>query len=405
MGPIEGRWRISRIRREALIELGGLLAESILGAREQDPHPLKGHKRIPGIDELLTAFDFEKVCFANLKRADYDYTAGGSDAEFTLRRNREAFGWVKLIVQKLAPSTEVNCSTQILGTEMPYPILIAPTGYQGTLHPEAEAGMYGGAAATGTPMIVANFSTLPIEEIAAAGNGPLWAQIYPNEDLHAVRGTLERFQTAGVHAIVVTVDQQQTTPFERDLHNRNLGGTPRPNVPTRSANGNHLLSTSPQFCRTNPGRRWYTWKYLDELHRLMQVPMLVKGILTAEDARICVERGYDGIIVSNHGGRSLDHGPSPLEVLPEIVDVVGGRIPVLTDSGFRRGFDIVKAIALGADGICLGRTVRWGLGAFGASGVKRVLEIVQAEFREAMRSIGRSSLAAVDSTAIRTSFP
>ncbi len=146
------------------------------------------------------------------------------------------------------------------------------------------------------------------------------------------------------------------------------------------------------------------WKYLDDIRPFIKVPMLLKGILTAEDARICVERGYDGIIVSNHGGRSMDYGPAPLEVLPEIVDAVGGKIPVIVDSGFRRGSDVVKAMAIGAKAVCLGRAPRWGLGAFGPQGVQRLLEIVQQEFVEAMARTGRASLAALDRTAVRINF-
>ena len=153
------------------------------------------------------------------------------------------------------------------------------------------------------------------------------------------------------------------------------------------------------------GRLWYDWGYLDEIKRIVKGPMLVKGILTAEDARICVQRGYDGIVVSNHGGRSMDYGPSTLEVLPEIVDAVGGKIPVLVDSGFRRGSDVVKAIALGAAAVLMGRAPRWGLGAYGAPGVQRLLEIVRAEFREAMASTGRATLSALDRSALKVDFP
>jgi isopentenyl diphosphate isomerase/L-lactate dehydrogenase-like FMN-dependent dehydrogenase len=149
---------------------------------------------------------------------------------------------------------------------------------------------------------------------------------------------------------------------------------------------------------------WYSWKYLDDIRPFIKGQMLIKGILTAGDAKICVERGYDGIIVSNHGGRSMDYGPSTLEVLPEIVDAVGGKIPVLIDSGFRRGSDIVKAIALGASAVCLGRAARWGLGAFGPQGVQRLLEIVQTEFREAMASTGCRSLASLNRTVLKTDF-
>jgi 4-hydroxymandelate oxidase len=157
--------------------------------------------------------------------------------------------------------------------------------------------------------------------------------------------------------------------------------------------------------RVDPRRMWYSWKYLDDIRPFIKGPMLLKGIITADDAKVCVERGYDGIIVSNHGGRGMDYVPSTLEVLPEIVDAVGGKIPVLIDSGFRRGADLVKAIALGASAVCLGRAPRWGLGAYGPAGVQRLLEIIQLEFREAMARTGRTTLAALDRTAVRTNFP
>ena len=154
-----------------------------------------------------------------------------------------------------------------------------------------------------------------------------------------------------------------------------------------------------------PDRRlWYEWSYFDRIRPFIKVPMLIKGVLTAEDARLSVERGLAGIIVSNHGGRSLDYGPSTIEVLPEIVAAVGGRIPVLVDSGFRRGADVLKALALGADAVCFGRATRWALGAFGAPGVQRVLEMLQAELVAAMAASGRASLADLDESAVRARF-
>jgi isopentenyl diphosphate isomerase/L-lactate dehydrogenase-like FMN-dependent dehydrogenase len=242
---------------------------------------------------------------------------------------------------------------------------------------------------------------VPIEKVAASADGPRWSQFYPTQSLDASRERIERFQAAGARAIVVTVDQQATR-FERDLHDRNLGGIARP---AASETTQAIPTSGPGLYRISGGRLWYNWKYLDDIRPFIKGPMLIKGILTAEDARMCVERGYDGIIVSNHGGRSMDYGPSTLEVLPEIVDAVNGKVPVLIDSGFRRGSDIVKAIALGADAVCLGRAARWGLGAFGAAGVQRLLEILQAEFREAMASTGRTTIAALDSTAVKVNFP
>jgi 4-hydroxymandelate oxidase len=377
-----------------------MLAGSPLLGAQQDPRPLSGHKRVPGIDEMLTAFDFEPVCFANLPRAAYDYMMRGSESEFTLRRNREAFEWVDLIERPGASADAVKTATEVLGIKMDVPILIAPTARQRDLHPEAESAMYQGATGANTPMIVVGRSTIPIEKIATASNGPRWSQFYPIQDLKLSQEELQKFQAAGARAIVVTVDQQTDTAYERDLHNRNLGGLVRP-AAGRGGAPAAPATKGPALYRVPPARLWYQWKYLDDIRPFIKVPMLVKGILTAEDAKICVERGYDGIIVSNHGGRSMDYGPSTLEVLPEIVDAVGGKIPVLVDSGFRRGSDIVKAMAIGANAVCLGRAPRWGLGAFGPQGVQRLLEIVQAEFREAMARTGRTTLAALDRTAVR----
>ena len=153
-----------------------------------------------------------------------------------------------------------------------------------------------------------------------------------------------------------------------------------------------------------PARLWYTWKYLDDIRPFIKVPMVIKGIMTAEDAKLCVERGFDGIMVSNHGARSMDYNPSSLEVLPEIVDAVGRKIPVILDGGVRRGSDVAKAMALGADAVGLGRAPRWGLGAFGPQGVQRLLEIMQREFAEAMARTGRTTLAALDRTAVKVKF-
>jgi (S)-2-hydroxy-acid oxidase len=402
VGTIERRWRNGVTRREALRSLAGILAATPRVGAQFDPRPLSHHKRTPGIDEMLTAFDFEPICFANMPQARYDFMAHGSDSEFTLRRNREAFQWVDLVERAGTSPASVDTATEVLGIKMGAPIMIAPSTNQRDLHPEGEAAMYQGATAANTPMIVAGGSSIPIQKIATSANGPRWSQFYPSQNLGAARDQLELFQAHGATAIVVTVDQQASR-YERDLHDRNLGGSPR--VVRSDVAAAPPATRGPAMYRVDTRRLWYTWKYLDDIRPFIKGPMLIKGILTGEDARICVERGYDGIIVSNHGGRTLDYVPSTLEVLPEIVDAVGGRIPVLVDSGFRRGSDLVKAIALGASAVCLGRAPRWGLGAFGPAGVQRLLEIVQAEFREAMARTGRTTLAALDRTAVRTNFP
>jgi isopentenyl diphosphate isomerase/L-lactate dehydrogenase-like FMN-dependent dehydrogenase len=279
-----------------------------------------------------------------------------------------------------------------------FPILISPSAGHLQLHASAESGTHQGAtAAANTTMIVSNNASQPIEQIAAAATGPLWFQLYPREDLAATREILEKAQAAGCQAIVVTIDQQ-APEYERELHGRHLVAPALRRGPARTA-----APTNPYGVRDR--RLWYTWKYFDQIREMIKVPMLAKGILTAEDARLCLEHGMDGVYVSNHGGRSVDYGPATLEVLPEIVDEVKGRVPVIFDSGIRRGTDILKALALGANAVCLGRLPRWGLGAYGAAGVQRVVEILQAELVQAMAATGRPTLGSIDRTLVRTDFP
>jgi 4-hydroxymandelate oxidase len=393
MGKQEDVWALDR--RRALRALAGFIAGSPLLRSQQDP--FRDHSRVPKLEELLTAIDFEAVAYAKLPRSAYDYTAYGSSSEFTLRRNREAFDWVKLVPKAIGAPGTPNTATEVLGTKMAYPIMLSPTAAHAQLHPDAETATYQGAtAAANTPMIVSNVSSLPFEKIAAAAKGPLWFQLYPKQELDANRELLEKVQAAGCRAVVVTVDQQ-TSYYERALHGRNLtGGT--------------VTRRTRQSTPTNPysleeSRLWYEWKFFSQIRPFVKVPMIIKGILTAEDAKLSLENGLDAVYVSNHGGRSLDYGPSSLEVLPEIVEAVGGRVPVLFDSGVRRGSDVLKALALGASAVCLGRAPRWGLGAYGAPGVQRVLEIVQAELRQAMAYTGRPALASIDRTLARTEFP
>jgi len=403
VGRLEARWRQSVSRREAIAGLAGMLAGSRVRLDAQsDPRPLKEHRRLPGLDEMRVSFDFEPVFFANVPLMTYDYTAHGDGSEFTVRRNREAFEWVDLLPGKAIDPKSVDLSSELLGTRMPYPILVAPSAVQVPLHPDGEMGMHRGAtAASNTPMILSHVTSTAVDKVAAAAKGPLWSQFYPQQDRAIGRKILEESQNAGCTAVVVTVDQQASF-YERTEHDRNLGGSTR-----RAGRGSAVAQdvSGPARYRVSPVRLWYTWQYLDEVRKIVKVPLLVKGILTAEDARLCLEHGVDGVIVSNHGGRSMDYGPSTLEVLPEIVAAVRGRVPVITDSGYRHGTDILKALALGANAVLLGRAPRWALGAFGAPGVQRLLEIVQRELTDAAAAAGRATLASIDSRIVTTRFP
>jgi isopentenyl diphosphate isomerase/L-lactate dehydrogenase-like FMN-dependent dehydrogenase len=403
MRKVEEAWRRGATRRAALGGLAGLLAGSPLLRGQQDPW--RDHSRVPGLDELVDAFDFENAAYAKLPREVYDYTAYAGAGEFTKRRNREAFEWAKLAPKGVVDVSTVNTATELLGTKMAYPIMVCPSSTHGTLHPEGEAATHCGAtAASNTPMIVSNVSSLTIDKIAAAATGPLWFQLYPKEDLDTNRATLEQAQQAGCQGVVVTVDQQAAY-FERSLHDRNLVGGGRLGGRGGTAARRPAAASGPGRYRVSDNRLWYDWKFFDQIRPFFKGPMFAKGILTPEDAKLCIQHGLDGVYVSNHGGRTLDYGPATFEALPEIVDAVGGKVPVVVDSGFRRGADILKALALGAKAVCIGRPQRWALGAFGAPGVQRIFEILQTELVLAMAAAGRPSLASIDRSLVRTDFP
>jgi len=417
VGPIETRWRQSTSRRKAIVKLARLVAASPLFSSalsaQLDPRPLGEHKRTPGLDEMTNAFDFEPVMFANVPLTVYDYTAHGDGSEFTLRRNRQAFEWVDLVPGDAIDPATVDLSCEVLGLKMKYPIMIAPTATMVPLHPDGEIGMHRAAtAASNTPMIVSHNTSTSIGRIAEGATGPLWWQFYPSPSLDASREILDGAVTVGCTAIVVTVDQQASY-YERSLQGRNLGGRGAgAGGGGRGGGGGGRGAAAPAggaasgaaLYRVSPGRLWYTWRYLDDLRKIVKVPMLVKGILTAEDAQQCVDHGMDGVIVSNHGGRSMDYGPSTLEVLPEIVAAINGRIPVLTDSGYRRGSDILKALALGANAVLLGRPTRWALAAFGTPGVARLLDMIQRELVGAAAAAGRPTKVSIDKSLVKANF-
>ncbi len=424
--------------------MAGLIAGSPLLHAQLDPRPFTSHKRAPGLSEMFTAFDFEPVMFANVTQAVYDYTAHGDGGEWNLRRNRQAFDWVDLVAGKAVDPATVDLSSQLLNLKLKYPIIIAPTATQVALHPDGEAGMYrAGALSSNTPMCLSINSSQSIEEVAKGAQGQLWWQFYPRQDIGASQELLERAQGAGYTAIVITVDQQASY-YERSQHDRNLGGRAggagrgggRGGAAGAARQGGAGRANDPEALgtatigrgaavpgsagaatpaaarrgaaayRVGAGRLWYSWEYLEQVRKFIKVPIVIKGIVTAEDARICVERGFDAIVVSNHGGRSMDYGPSTLEVLPEIVAAVNGKIPVMIDSGFRRGSDVLKALALGADAVWLGRAARWALGAFGPVGVQRLLtDIIFKELVDAAAYAGKSTLASIDSSIVKQNWP
>ena len=277
----------------------------------------------------------------------------------------------------------------------------------------------GATAASNTLMIIASGSTIPVAKVVtSAPGGTLWEQFYPTEDLAVTQRAMDNYQSLGLINIMVTVDQQASF-YERDELDHHFGGrvgavaggggggnaaaARAATAAATAAAGGPAVTGSVRY-RVSGRRLWYSWQYIDALRKMVKGKLLVKGILDPEDARLAIEHGADGITVSNHGGRSMDYGPSTLEVLPEIVAAVNGRIPVLFDSGIRRGADIFKALALGANAVQIGRTARWGLAAYGTAGAQRVIEILQTELVQAATAAGCARLSDINKTRVKTHF-
>ena len=398
MTAMQGRTPMTR--RDCLRSLAAWLAASPLAAAQLVPR--SQHERIPGLSELTTTFDFEPLAQAKMLRTAFDFLSLGVDAEFTLRRNSQAFDWITLVPRLGVKVASVDLSTEIFGQKLGYPIFIAPTAGHQQFHPEGELETHRGATLAKTTYIVSSGSSFPIEKVAAAAAGPLWFQLYARETPEDSRERVENAVAAGCRAVAFTVDVQYFSHRERLLHDRNIGAS----LPGQTTTGRRQQRAAPPLPYGIRGQNPnLDWKFFAAVKAYTKVPLLVKGILIAEDARLAVENGADGIVVSNHGGRYLDYAPSTIEALPEIVEAVRGRVPVLLDSGVRRGTDVLKALALGAKVVCCGRAPLWGLGAFGAPGVARVLDILRTELTLAMAQTGRPNLASLDRTAVATDFP
>ena len=370
--------------------------------------PREGHRRIPSLDEIANVLEFEPIARAKMKQTDYDYVTGAVEGEYTLRRNRKAFDWVSIVPRGMTDVESIDTSIVMLGQAMEYPLLVDPSAGHERIHPGGEPETRRGASAAETPMVVSNQAGFPIGQIAEAAEGPIWQQLYIHRNRDAARERVGRAVDAGCGAVCLTVDAQYSSLRERLRHDRHLSARSpgaRPRRRSRRRRGAGTSSTGRATYGTRPESPEETWKFYDTLRSWTDLPLLAKGLLTAEDAELAVEHGVDAIVVSNHGARYLEYAPSTIEVLPEIVDAVAGRIPVLIDGGFRRGDDIFKALAIGADAVLVGRPPLWGLGAFGAAGVERVLRMMQAELVLTMAHTGCSRISDIDRSLVKMDFP
>jgi 4-hydroxymandelate oxidase len=335
----------------------------------------------------LNVSDYERLAEEALDAASFGYFAGGAGDEHAVRGNVEAFDRWRLRPRVLVDVSEVTAATTVLGAELPMPIIAAPVAYQRMAHPEGEVAVARAAAAAGTIMCLSSFSTSsPVDVADAAPGGRRWFQLYWHPDRGVTKQMLDQAREAGFSAVVLTVDLPVLGPRERDLR---TGFELKPDYRMEvyaSALGDLGVVTPASAARQVDSR--LTWRDLEWLHEHAGLPVIAKGILTAEDAVLAAEHGCDAVVVSNHGGRQLDRAIASLDALPEVAEAVGDRVEVLMDGGIRRGTDVAIALALGARAVLVGRPVVWGLAARGSDGVQHVFELLRDELLVALALLG-----------------
>ncbi|WIG60687.1 MAG: L-lactate dehydrogenase [Ktedonobacterales bacterium] len=337
--------------------------------------------------EPHTLFDYEALAEPRLDRPAWLFYSGGAGHEVTLRANRDAFDRIRLLPRMLQGAKAADLRTRVLGAEVSMPILVAPTAFQGLACPDGECATASAASAVGTLMVAATEATRSLEEIAAVATAPLWFQLYVYDNQRALAESLvRRAEDAGYRAIAVTVDAPRWGRKDRSIgHDFDLlPGMGTPNV------GDIDLEPAA-----------LSWRDMDWLRSLTSLPLLLKGILTPQDALLALAHGADGIIVSNHGARQLDTVPATIEALPAIAEAIAGRCELYLDGGVRRGIDVMKALALGARAVLIGRPILWGLAVNGPDGARHVLELLRDELELAMVLAGRPTIASIDASLVR----
>lgn len=371
---------------------------------------------------VVSIEDLRRLARRRVPRAVFDYLDGGADGEVTLRENCRVFEDVTFRPRHAVAVADCDLRTRVLGFDLSFPALLAPVGYSRLMHPDGEVAAARAAGAAGTGYILSTISGHRMEDVRAASKGPVFYQLYLMGGRGAAEAAIERARACGIDALVVTIDTPVSGLRERDLRNgmKELisgslwekipylpevlshpgwvvgflrdGGLPNlPNVVIPGQGPMPLVDVQAALASST-----VTWQDLRWIHALWRGPVVIKGVLSADDARRAVDAGAAALVVSNHGGRQLDGVPASLRTLPEVVAAVGGRIEVLMDGGIRRGTDIVKALCLGARAVLCGRAYAYGLAAAGEAGVARALEILRADVERTLRLLGCPSTAALD---------
>lgn len=356
---------------------------------------------------FINLLELEEMARGRLAQGSFDYIAGAADDEVSHRNNRADYDRIKLRPRYMIDVSNIDTATTVLGTSISLPVMFAPTAGHKLCCPEGEKATARAAEGAGTAMILSTLSTTSMEDVAAASNGPKWFQLYVYKDREITRQLVQRAEASGYRALCLTVDVPVIGNRERDLRNAfsltnefplgNFTGMELEKMPAGILNqssgfGSYIAS------KWDPS---LTWADFDWFRSITKLPIVVKGILTAEDAREAVNHGAEGIVVSNHGGRQLDSTLSGIAALPEVVEAVENKCEVLVDGGVRRGTDVLKALALGARAVLIGRPYMWGLTLAGEDGARMVLEILRRELNSAMALTGRPTIPSIDHTLVK----
>jgi 4-hydroxymandelate oxidase len=352
--------------------------------------------------DALDVFDFEPVAHGNIPPAHWGYLVSGVDGEDTLKANRAAFGRYQLQTRRFVDVSKIDMSVELFGTKFSSPIILCPLGAQRAFHPEGEIAVAKAAKARGHLLILSTVTSTGVEDVIAARGAPVWFQLYTTSSFEVTRKLVQRAEAAGCPAVAVTVDLPAGRNIETALR---FARTDTRTCTACHAPGGSPLFSRPMFSQLDTAgvtiaSASLTWDFIKRLKDVTRMKVLIKGLESGQDAKLAVANGADGIIVSNHGGRATDTGRGTLECLPEIVSAVRSRVPVILDGGVRRGSDVLKALALGATAVGIGRPYIWGLGAYGQAGVDRVLELLNNELMLAMIGVGARNLREITRAAL-----
>ncbi|KAK4748895.1 hypothetical protein SAY87_015481 [Trapa incisa] len=357
--------------------------------------------------EVTNVMEYQEIARQKLPKMVYDYYASGAEDQWTLQENRNAFSRILFRPRILIDVSKIDMTTTVLGFKISMPIMIAPSAMQKMAHPEGEYATARAASAAGTIMTLSSWATSSVEEVASTGPGIRFFQLYVYKNRNVVAQLVRRAENAGFKAIALTVDTPRLGRREADIKNR---FTLPSNLTLKNFEGLDLgkmdKSDDSGLASYVAGQidRTLSWKDVKWLQTITSLPILVKGVITAEDTRLAIQAGIAGIIVSNHGARQLDYVPATIMALEEVVKAAQGRVPVFLDGGVRRGTDVFKALALGASGIFIGRPVVFALAAEGEAGVRKVLQMMRDEFELTMALNGCRSLKEITGQHVMTEW-